>query len=169
MKTFSAGILLAFSAFSQAQSLSITLKDVDSGQSLGSVAVTQSDYGLVFTPALSGMTPGAHGFHVHENPSCDSAMKEGKKVAAGAAGSHYDPQNTGKHGQPWNTSAHLGDLPVLHVGENGEATQPVLAPRLTMKDLKGRALMVHARGDNYADEPQKLGGGGARVACGVIK
>ena len=28
--------------------------------------------------------------------------------------------------------------------------------------------MIHSGGDNYSDEP-KLGGGGARVACGVIE
>jgi Cu-Zn family superoxide dismutase len=42
-----------------------------------------------------------------------------------------------------------------------------LAPRLKLSDLKGRALMVHMGGDNYSDKPQALGGGGARVACGV--
>jgi Cu-Zn family superoxide dismutase len=45
----------------------------------------------------------------------------------------------------------------------------VLAPRIKVSDLKGRSLMIHAGGDNYSDSPQKLGGGGARVACGVIK
>jgi len=46
----------------------------------------------------------------------------------------------------------------------------VLAPRLKrLEELKGHALMVHAGGDNYADQPKPLGGGGARVACGVIK
>ena len=43
---------------------------------------------------------------------------------------------------------------------------PVLGPRLKLADLKGRALMVHAGGDNHADHPAPLGGGGARVACG---
>jgi Cu-Zn family superoxide dismutase len=38
-----------------------------------------------------------------------------------------------------------------------------------MSDVKGRSLMIHAGGDNYADQPAPLGGGGARVACGVIK
>ena len=46
-------------------------------------------------------------------------------------------------------------------------TQPVLAPRLNMADLKGRSLMIHAGGDNHADHPAPLGGGGARVVCGV--
>jgi len=45
----------------------------------------------------------------------------------------------------------------------------VLAPRLKMTDVKGHALMVHAGGDNYSDNPEKLGGGGARIACGVAQ
>ena len=42
-------------------------------------------------------------------------------------------------------------------------------PRLKKEEeIKGRSLMVHAGGDNHADHPEPLGGGGARVACGVI-
>ena len=44
----------------------------------------------------------------------------------------------------------------------------VVAPRVRLSDLPGRALIVHAGGDNYSDEPAALGGGGARVACGVV-
>ena len=63
-----------------------------------------------------------------------------------------------------------GDLPSLFVDADGKAEQPVLAPRLkSPEELKGHALMVHAGGDNHADHPKPLGGGGARVACGVIR
>ena len=31
------------------------------------------------------------------------------------------------------------------------------------------ALMLHAGGDNYSDQPAPLGGGGARMACGVAQ
>ena len=43
------------------------------------------------------------------------------------------------------------------------------APNLAVKDLKGRSVIIHAGGDNYSDQPAPLGGGGARIACGVIK
>ena len=49
------------------------------------------------------------------------------------------------------------------------ATQPVLAPRVQLTDVKNRALMIHAGGDNHSDHPAPLGGGGARIVCGVIK
>ena len=138
------------------------------GTMLGTVTVTESEYGLVFTPNLKGLPKGLHGFHLHENGSCEPAEKEGKMVPGLAAGSHYDPKKTGKHGMPWG-DGHLGDLPPLYVDSDGKAMTPVLAPRLKVSDLKGRALMVHAHGDNYSDQPKPLGGGGARIACGVIQ
>ena len=134
--------------------------------SVGQVTVTESNYGLVFTPALNGLTPGMHGFHVHQNPDCQAKEKDGKMVAALAAGGHYDPEKTNRHGTPWG-DGHLGDLPPLFVDASGNATQAVLAPRLKMADMKGRSLMVHVGGDNHADHPAPLGGGGARMVCGV--
>ena len=140
------------------------------GKSLGKVVATQTRYGVVFTPMLEGIrvsAAGLHGFHVHQNPSCAPMEKNGKMVAALGAGGHYDPKSANRHSFPWGTG-HLGDLPALFVDENGRADSPVLAPRLKLSDLKGRSLMIHAGGDNYSDTPNPLGGGGPRVACGVI-
>ncbi|MFZ6769348.1 superoxide dismutase [Cu-Zn] SodC [Undibacterium sp. Di26W] len=136
------------------------------GSKLGQVVVSESKYGLVFTPALTGLTPGLHGFHVHQNADCSTKEKDGKLVPAVAAGGHYDPENSNHHGTPWG-DGHLGDLPPLYVDASGNANQPVLAPRLKMSDMKGRALMIHIGGDNHSDHPAVLGGGGARVVCGV--
>lgn len=136
-------------------------------KSIGTVTVISTQYGLVFTPDLTELEPGLHGFHIHTNPSCDPAEQDGEMVPALAAGGHYDPENTGKHGTPWG-DGHLGDLPPLYVDESGNSVQPVLAPRVAMEDIAGRSLMVHAGGDNHSDHPAPLGGGGARVACGVM-
>jgi len=135
---------------------------------LGTVEISESAYGLVFTPSLAGLPAGLHGFHVHENPSCAAAEKDGKKVPAQAAGGHLDPAGSKQHGTPWG-NGHLGDLPGLYVDAAGNASNPVLAPRLKLADVKKRALMIHAGGDNHADHPAALGGGGARIACGVIQ
>lgn len=137
------------------------------GKAVGTVTATQTPYGLLLTPELSGLAPGLHGFHLHQNPDCAPREENGKLVAALAAGSHYDPAQTGRHEGPYG-NGHLGDLPALFVTPDGTATYPVLAPRLKLSDLKGRSLMIHAGGDNHADQPQKLGGGGARIVCGVI-
>lgn len=139
------------------------------GKMIGTVTITESPNGLVFTPALTDLPAGPHGYHVHENGSCGVNEKDGKKVAAGAAGGHYDPHGSKQHLGPTG-NGHLGDLPPLVVGGDGRATVSVTAPHLTrLADVKGKALMIHAGGDNYADKPQPLGGGGERIACGVIQ
>ncbi len=156
----------------QAESLRVTVHEATAqgtGQALGTVSIEQTEHGLVFRPDLRGLNPGHHGFHIHTNASCQSAQKDGKTVPAGAAGGHWDPEETGRHGEPWG-DGHKGDLPVLLVGQDGTATTPVLAPRLKQLDeIRGHALMIHEGGDNYADDPKPLGGGGDRMACGVIE
>ena len=137
------------------------------GAPLGTIRIVETPYGLAFYPALKGLAPGLHGFHVHEKPSCAPATKDGAPVAALAAGAHLDPANSNRHGEPWG-DGHLGDLPALHVDADGKATNPVLGPRLKLADVLNRSLMVHAGGDNHSDHPDPLGGGGARIACGVI-
>jgi len=137
------------------------------GAALGSIRIVETPYGLAFYPELKGLPPGLHGFHIHEKPSCAPADNNGTMTPAFAAGGHLDPQGTKKHGEPWG-DGHLGDLPPLYVAADGTASAPVLGPRLKLADVKGRSLMVHAGGDNHSDHPAALGGGGARMACGVI-
>ena len=139
------------------------------GDSLGTVVAEDHQYGLLLTPDLKGLETGVHGFHVHENPDCGPGKDNGETKAGFAAGGHYDPENTGAHRGPYDDSGHLGDLPPLYVQSDGTNTTPVLAPRLEVADLDGRSLMIHAGGDNFSDQPEPLGGGGARVACGVVE
>lgn len=163
-------LLLVVASFAARADVVVPMNLVDEngvGAPIGTVTASETAYGVVFTPSLSQLPPGLHGFHVHEKPSCAPGEKDGRKVAALGAGPHYDPKGTGKHGLPWG-DGHLGDLPALYVDAEGKASYPVLAPRLKLADLSGRSLMVHAGGDNHADHPQPLGGGGARFACGVI-
>jgi Cu-Zn family superoxide dismutase len=161
---------LALAAAAQAAELTVPLKAATAqgtGAALGSVRIAETPYGLAFYPELTGLAPGLHGFHVHEKPSCEPAEKDGSPVAALGAGGHLDPAGSKKHGEPWG-EGHLGDLPPLYVAADGTASTPVLAPRLKLADVRQRSLMVHAGGDNHADHPQPLGGGGARVAGGLI-
>jgi Cu-Zn family superoxide dismutase len=151
----------------QGNKITVNLKDTKTGKSVGSVTITPyiqdgKNEGTLFTPSLHGLIgPSSHGFHIHVNPSCaDNGM---------AAGGHWDPKDTGKHLGPYNAQGHKGDLPVLVVDANGTATKPVLAPKLhSVAELKGHSLMIHDGSDNYSDKPEALGGGGARMWCGVI-
>ena len=137
------------------------------GAGIGSLKVKDGKGGVIVTPKLSGLTPGPHGFHVHENPSCQPKEQDGKMVPGLAAGGHYDPGKAAKHEGPWGYG-HLGDMPALSVNGDGTATDPLTAPNLKVADLKGRAIIIHAGADNYSDQPKPLGGGGGRVACGIV-
>lgn len=152
------GIQTAF-----ANSLTIPMKLFNEGgtsQAIGTITAEKSMCGVLLTPNLKGLSPGIHGFHIHVNPACDDKGM--------AAGGHLDPEKTDAHRGPYNHKGHLGDLPVLIVNADGTATLPTLAPRFSLSQLAGHAIMIHAGADNYSDQPEKLGGGGARIACGVI-
>jgi Cu-Zn family superoxide dismutase len=139
------------------------------GAPLGTVAIAAAQSGGVqFTPDLKGLAPGQHGFHVHEHANCGAKEKDGKMSPGEMAGEHYDPKKTRKHAGPLATG-HLGDLPALDAGANGAATKPVTAAHLTLRELQGKALVIHEGGDNYADQPKPNGGGGTRIACGIIQ
>jgi Cu-Zn family superoxide dismutase len=167
--TLAAVLVLAGAASAEQIVVQMNLiSDQGAGASIGTVTLTDTPKGLKLAPSLDGLTPGKHGFHIHEKPECAAGLKDGKQAAGIAAGGHYDPANAGKHAGPVG-KGHLGDLPVLTVGADGKATKAVVAPRLKTGDVKGRSLMIHAGGDNYGDVPEKLGGGGGRIACGVIK
>ena len=93
------------------------------GESLGTVTLSDGAGGAAVKTALKGLPPGPHGFHVHQNGSCQPTTANNQPVPAGAAGGHYDPQNTGKHEGP-EGSGHLGDLPSLQIGQDGNANHP---------------------------------------------
>ncbi len=133
----------------------------DHNKSVGSITLENSHFGLMIIPHLKDLPPGLHGFHVHVHPDCG---QEGL-----SAGGHLDPTKTNQHLGPYNVNGHLGDLPVLYINKKGEDSTPIVAPKLTLAMVKGHSLMIHLYGDNYSDKPQKLGGGGPRLACGVIK
>ncbi|MDX9741627.1 MAG: superoxide dismutase [Cu-Zn] SodC [Gammaproteobacteria bacterium] len=174
MKRRIGGVLVLLAVVGPAaavEGIDVAIHAVDAsgvGKELGTVHIAESAHGLVFTPELRGLPAGLHGFHVHQNPDCAPAEKDGKMSAAEAAGGHFDPDKRGRHGAPWG-DGHAGDLPALYVDKDGNALHSVLAPRLELDDVRNRALMIHEGGDNYADEPTPLGGGGKRIACGVVR
>lgn len=172
--TVSAAFILNVAA-ALAEEVNIEIFNINSeglGAKIGDVHAYDSDNGLVLSVKLSTLPVGPHGFHVHENGSCDPAMKDGQMAAGLAAGGHYDPDATGKHLGP-SGEGHKGDLPVIYVEAEEIAIQTSfkrvkVVPRLKVSDIHGRALIIHAGGDNYSDQPNPLGGGGARIACGVV-
>jgi superoxide dismutase, Cu-Zn family len=177
MKTIAfavSGLLLvgAPCAFAKsAKSVKVTMNSVTAegvGASIGTITIKESKDGVTLEPKLKGLAAGEHGFHIHENPSCEPADKDGKKTAAQSAGGHLDPGATKAHKGPGG-GGHKGDLPKLVVSDKGEAKDKIEVKGLTLADFDGKSLMIHEGGDNYSDTPKPLGGGGARIACGVVK
>ncbi len=126
---------------------------------VGYIDFIDTQYGLLIKPRLYNLPPGLHGFHFHENPSC---AKQGLNAAG-----HLDPLKTNKHLGPYE-NGHLGDLPALYTDKKGISKFPILAPRLKTQDLIKHSIMIHSGGDNYADTPKKLGGGGKKIAWGGV-
>lgn len=135
----------------------------------GEIRVAPSPDGAVFTIRLNDIAPGSHGFHVHAAGSCaDAPNAAGEMVPAGAAGPHWDPQATNAHRGP-HSDGHMADLPRIEADRDGRAAASLIAPRITdISTLKGHALIVHVGADTYSDTPEPLGGGGKRLACGVL-
>lgn len=139
-----------------------------SGEAIGKVTFRDTRDGLEIRTDLKGLPAGPHGFHIHERGSCEPAEKDGAMSAAEAAGGHYDPDKTGKHLGP-EGGGHKGDLPVLMVEADGTAKTTMNIKGVKAEAFENRALMIHEGGDNYSDVPVELGGGGKRIACGIIR
>jgi Cu-Zn family superoxide dismutase len=165
-------LVLAVPSMALAATATVEVSKIDAngvGASVGTLTLEDTGGGLKITPKLTGLPPGAHGFHVHANGDCGAGEQNGQKTAGLAAGGHFDPAKTGKHLGPISADGHKGDMPVLTVNADGNSTASVVAPHLSVADAKGHAIIIHAGGDNFSDQPAPLGGGGARIACGVVK
>lgn len=149
----------------------VVIRTIDTngiGKIIGILKLKNTANGLEITSDLAELSPGAHGFHLHQNPSCELGEKDGKKIAGLAAGGHYDPSNTNRHEGP-NGFGHKGDLAILMVAADGGSDQTVYAPKLTVEDVMNHSFVIHANSDNYSDMPILLGGSGARIACGIVE
>jgi Cu-Zn family superoxide dismutase len=173
MKTLTlaaATMLLVATPALAAKPLKVTLDFITAdgvGKPAGTITIKETKDGVTLQTDLKGLPPGEHGFHMHEKASCAPADKDGKKAAGQAAGGHFDPDATKAHKGP-DGGGHKGDLPKLTVSDKGVSKEKLEVKGLKLADFAGHALMIHEGGDNYSDMPKPLGGGGARIVCGVI-
>ncbi len=130
----------------------------------GEVQFAQTDSGVHVTARVTGLTPGKHGFHIHENGDCSAPD-------ASSAGGHFNPTGV-DHGAPTAAVHHVGDLGNLEAGDDGVATYDETYDFLSLNQgdqnsILGKAVIVHAQPDDLTSQP--TGAAGARVACGVIE
>jgi Cu-Zn family superoxide dismutase len=127
----------------------------------GTVTFTQTDHGIRVVAEIEGLTPGKHGFHLHEFGDCTAP--DGM-----SAGGHFNPDNH-PHGGPMSVERHLGDLGNVTANAAGKAQLEMVDTALAFSGahaIVGRGVIVHAGEDDFTTQP--TGNAGARVACGVI-
>ncbi len=128
----------------------------------GKVTFTKTPDGVKIIADIDGLTPGEHGFHVHEFGECG-----GKDGAA--AGAHFNPAHS-KHGGPDSAERHVGDLGNLVADENGHAHYERVDKLIQLQgknSILGRSIIIHADKDDY--ETQPAGASGAKIGCGIIE
>ncbi len=130
----------------------------------GAVDFIETEDGVQVVANISSVTPeGNHGFHIHENGSCEKGGK--------AAGGHFNPAGT-KHGllpQDGHGEAHAGDMGNITIDDTGSGSHVIFMLGLSLTEgnsnITGKAVILHANEDDFG---QPTGNAGGRVGCGII-
>lgn len=128
----------------------------------GTITFTQTAQGVRVQGTIEEVSPGKHGFHIHETGDCSAPD-------ATSAGSHFNPHRM-LHASPLDSNRHMGDLGNIVANKEGQAEIDYVDSQLSLEGehtIVGRSVIVHAQEDDFATQP--TGNAGARVACGVIE
>jgi Cu-Zn family superoxide dismutase len=127
----------------------------------GLVTFEAVEHGVRVVADLTGLTPGKHGFHIHEFGDCSS--DDGS-----SAGGHFNPAGM-PHSMPSSDKRHAGDMGNIEAGADGKAHMDYVDAVMSLTGdhaITGHAVIVHEKEDDLKTQP--TGNAGARVACGVI-
>jgi len=154
------GLTFAIPAFAADQATAV-LMDPD-GKEVGKVTLTAVPTGVLLDADLTALPPGDHAFHIHEFGKCEAPDFK-------SAGGHFNPEED-EHGLMNTAGPHAGDMPNIHVPENGKLHIEVLNQMVNLSrgllDKDGSAIVIHEGADDYVSDP--AGHAGDRIACGVI-
>jgi Cu-Zn family superoxide dismutase len=137
------------------------LKSAAGSSVMGTVTFAQAEGGVKVTARIAGLTPGTHGFHVHEFGDCSAADFT-------SAGGHFNPAGD-PHAGPKDAKRHAGDLGNVEANKDGVAEVDYVDAKLSFDgptSVLGRGVIVHAAADDLKTQP--TGNAGGRVACGVV-
>jgi Cu-Zn family superoxide dismutase len=139
-----------------------SLAPTKGNQAAGNVGFVQKGDKVVVDARITGLTPGLHGFHIHEKGDCTAPD-------AMSAGAHFNPRKA-PHAGPDDAQRHAGDLGNLSANADGVAVYHAeitgISVDTTDDSIIGRAVIVHANADDLRTQP--AGNAGARLACGLI-
>ena len=133
----------------------------------GVVTLTQENDGpTTVNVRITGLTPGPHGFHLHEYGDTTNGC-----ISTGA---HFNP-NKMTHGAPEDEVRHAGDLGNIIANSDGVAEATIVDNQIPLSGpntVIGRALVVHELEDDLGKGGHELslstGNAGGRLACGVV-
>ncbi|MFP7723583.1 superoxide dismutase family protein [Lysobacter sp. A3-1-A15] len=151
-------------AVSTAKSARVVLTPASGSLVSGTLNLVPTAYGVRIAGEVGGLTAGGtHAIHIHERGDCSAAD-------ASSAGGHFNPAGH-PHGRVGVATHHGGDMDNIAANGQGVAQARVEARGVTLgggaaNDVGGRAVVVHARADDYSSQPS--GNAGDRVACGII-
>ncbi len=128
----------------------------------GTAAFERVEGGVRVVVQVSGLSPGAHGFHVHQTGDCSAPD-------ASSAGGHFDPTSA-PHAARESAERHVGDLGNLEADASGQASAEFIDRALALEgpcSILNRAVIVHEKRDDLKTQP--TGDAGGRLACGVTR
>lgn len=138
----------------------VEVKSFKGNQVKGKVTFTKVPEGIKIVADIDGLSPGKHGFHVHEFGDCSSPE---------TVGSHFDPTHN-QHGGPDSPQRHVGDLGNLIADDKGHAHYERVDKVIAFEgknSILDRSVVIHANADDFTSQP--TGASGDKIACGVIK
>lgn len=149
----------------ESEQVIVTLKNNEE-DNVGTAVLQEVDEGVKITLEATHLTPGLHGFHIHETGACEAPDFE-------SAGGHFNPTDA-EHGLDNPEGPHAGDLLNIEVGEDGTVKEEIIADMVTLEkgqdnsllDEDGTSLMIHSGEDDNKSQP--AGNAGDRIVCGVI-
>lgn len=162
--SFATGLVLSQPGLALGERANADVKGRD-GKDIGTIGIIETMAGVLLTVKLKGLTPGPHGFHIHETGKCEGDFK--------SAGAIYNPLGA-RHGYLNEEGPMAGDLNNLIVGAGGDVEAELLSPFVTLNkaaeeslfDADGSSVVIFEKADDHQTDPE--GNGGQRIACGVI-
>ena len=138
------------------------------GDAVGLATFSETADGVTVRLLIEGLTPGEHGWHLHEFGVCESGDTE----PFSSAGEHWNPTSQ-PHGGPDDDEHHAGDFGNLVATADGLAEIEIMTTDFTFEagptsvfDDDGTAIVIHEGVDDLVAQPD--GNSGPRYACGVV-
>lgn len=142
----------------------VTIESRSDSHLTGKGKFVEEDGKVTLKLEIEGAEPGTHAVHLHEKGDCSAPD-------ATSAGGHWNPSHE-NHGKWSNTPFHHGDIGNIEVGADGKGTFTLTTDLWTIggsaeTDVLGKAIIVHAKADDFTTQP--TGNAGGRVGCGVVQ